>query len=63
MPFVTIHWFKGRTAEQKAKIAEAVTRAFEEAAGIPPDQVFIVFIDLGREDVAKAGRLASMQPP
>jgi phenylpyruvate tautomerase PptA (4-oxalocrotonate tautomerase family) len=31
MPFVTIHWFKGRTAEQKAKIAEAVTKAFEEA--------------------------------
>jgi 4-oxalocrotonate tautomerase len=63
MPFVTIHWFKGRTAEQKAKIAEAVTKAFVEAAGIPQDQVFIIFIDLERENVAKAGRLASTQPP
>lgn len=45
--------------EQKAKLAEAVTKAFEEVVGVPASEVFIVFIDLEREDVAKAGKLMS----
>ncbi|RLF16095.1 MAG: 4-oxalocrotonate tautomerase [Thermoprotei archaeon] len=59
MPFVFVYWFKGRTEEQKARIAEAITGSFAKAAGVPRDEVFVVFVDLERSDIARAGRLYS----
>ena len=36
MPFVHIHWYEGRSDEQKAEIAKRVEEALIEVAGVPP---------------------------
>ncbi len=55
MPMITVEWLEGRTPEQKAVLAEAITRAFVDAARVPKDQVWIVFRDVKRSDWAMAG--------
>ena len=57
MPMVTIDWLEGRTPEQKAKLADVLTRAFVETAHISKEQVWIVFRDVRRSDWAMAGKL------
>ncbi|NOZ58085.1 MAG: 4-oxalocrotonate tautomerase [Euryarchaeota archaeon] len=57
MPVVRVTMWKGRTKEQKAKLAEAITRAMVEIAGTEPEHVHIIFEDVEREDWAIAGRL------
>ena len=56
MPMVTVEWLEGRTQEQKAQLAEALTRAFIEIAQVSKDQVWIVFRDVRRSDWAMGGR-------
>ena len=57
MPMVTVEWLEGRTPQQKAQLAEALTKAFVEIAKVSTDQVWIVFRDVKRSDWAMAGRL------
>ena len=57
MPVITVKWLEGRTPQQKAQIAEALTKAFVEIAKTPPEQVWIVFKDVKRSDWAMAGKL------
>ena len=57
MPMVSIDWLEGRTPQQKAQLAEAVTQAFVEIAKVSKDQVWIVFRDVKRSDWAMAGKL------
>ena len=38
MPYVHVHWFEGRSNEQKAEVAKRITEAMEEVASVPPDQ-------------------------
>ncbi len=59
MPIVKIEWFPGRTAEQKARLAEAITRAMVEICNAPPDQVWITFHEESKENWAFGGKLAS----
>lgn len=59
MPMITVEWLEGRTAEQKARLAAAVTQAFAEIASVSTDQVWVVFRDVKRSDWAMAGRLLS----
>jgi 4-oxalocrotonate tautomerase len=61
MPVITVEWLEGRTAQQKARLAEALTKAFGEVAGVPKEQVWIVFRDVKRADWAMAGRLLGEQ--
>jgi 4-oxalocrotonate tautomerase len=56
MPVVTVEWLEGRTAEQKARLAEALTKAFVEIAQTPKEQVWIVFRDVKRSDWAMGGQ-------
>ena len=56
MPMITVEWLEGRTAEQKARLAAAMTQAFTEIANVSNDQVWIVFRDVKRSDWAMAGR-------
>ena len=56
MPMVTVEWLEGRTQEQKAQLAEALTQAFTEITKISKDQVWIVFRDVRRSDWAMGGR-------
>ena len=57
MPMVTVEWLEGRTEQQKAKLADALTKAFVEIANVARDQVWIVFKDVKRSDWAMGGRL------
>ena len=57
MPVVKVEWLEGRTPQQKAQLAEALTKAFIEVAHVKADQVWIVFQDVKRSDWAMGGTL------
>jgi len=51
MPFVEVHWFEGRSDEQKAEIAKRIEQALVEVAGVPSDQCWIKFSDSAKTDL------------
>ena len=55
MPVITIEWLEGRTSQQKAQLADALTNAFVDIAQVKKEQVWIVFRDVKRSDWAMAG--------
>ena len=57
MPVVRVEWLEGRTAEQKAQLADAMTKAFIDIAKVSKEQVWIVFDDVKRSDWAMGGKL------
>ena len=57
MPVITVEWLEGRTAQQKAQLADALTSAFVDIAKVQKEQVWIVFRDVKRSDWAMAGRV------
>jgi 4-oxalocrotonate tautomerase len=50
MPFVHIHWYEGRSDEQKEEIARRIEAALVEVAGVPPDHCWVKFSDSSRSD-------------
>jgi len=61
MPTFHIEMFEGRTAEQKKKLVEEVTRVTCEALGCAPGSVDIIINDVKRENWATGGVLWSEQ--
>ena len=59
MPIVRVEMWPGRTHEQKAKLAKAITDAVHEIAGAPPEATIIVFDDVSKDNWAESGKLAS----
>ena len=59
MPVVQISLYEGRTPEQKAVIAEAVTKAISKSAGIEDSATWIIFNDVPKHDWAMGGVLSS----
>lgn len=57
MPYVKIDMLDGRTSEQKAALARAITDAFVEHAGAKRESVWVVFDDVARKNWAVAGEL------
>lgn len=57
MPMVTVEWLEGRTQQQKAQLAKAMTQAFMDVAKVQKEQVWIVFRDVKRSDWAMSGTL------
>jgi 4-oxalocrotonate tautomerase len=51
MPFVEIHWYEGRSDEQKAEIAKRIEEALVEVAGASPDHCWIKFSDSRKADI------------
>ncbi len=51
MPFVEIHWYEGRSDEQKAEIAKRIEVALGEVAGVPPDHCWVKFSDTAKADL------------
>lgn len=51
MPFVEVHWYEGRSDEQKAEIAARIEAALGEVAGIPPEHCWIKFSDTKKSDL------------
>ena len=50
MPFVHIHWYEGRSDEQKAAIAERTEAALVEVAGVAPEHCWVRFSDSSKAD-------------
>jgi phenylpyruvate tautomerase PptA (4-oxalocrotonate tautomerase family) len=50
MPFVEVHWFEGRSDEQKLEIAKRIEDALVEVAGVSPDHCWIKFADSSKAD-------------
>jgi 4-oxalocrotonate tautomerase family enzyme len=50
MPFVHVHWYEGRTDEQKAEIAKRIEEALVEVAGASPEHCWVKFSDSSRSD-------------
>jgi 4-oxalocrotonate tautomerase len=62
MPMITVQMFPGRTAEQKAELAERLTDVFLEICGRPGqprESVWLVIDEVPREHWAVGGKLGS----
>ena len=57
MPLVQVTLLKGRTTEQKRKIAARITDVMEEEAKTPRDGVVVIFVDVERDSYARGGVL------
>ena len=57
MPYVTIEWFEGRSADQKRAIAERLTDVLSEEGKMPREQIWIRFVDAKKSDWSIAGEL------
>lgn len=57
MPVIQITLLKGRTIEQKRKVAQGVTDAMVEEAGAKRESVTVTFVEVSREDYASGGAL------
>lgn len=57
MPVVTIEWYEGRSSEQKREIAERLTQLLSEIGKMPPDQVWIRFVDSPKSEWAIGGEI------
>ncbi len=63
MPLVQITLLKGRTAEQKRKIAARVTAVMVEEAKADPDAIVVTFVDVERDSYARGGVLMLDKKP
>ncbi|MFH0967721.1 MAG: 2-hydroxymuconate tautomerase [Methanobacteriota archaeon] len=59
MPVVQITLAEGRTPEQKRAVAEKVTEVLVRELNTPADTVTILIYELGKDHIAKAGKLLS----
>jgi 4-oxalocrotonate tautomerase len=57
MPVIQVTMLKGRTVEQKRKLAERLTQAMVEEANATKEAVTITFVEVSREDYASGGIL------
>ena len=57
MPVVQITLLKGRTVEQKRKVAARVTDALVEEAGATRQAITVTFVEVSKEDYASGGVL------
>ncbi len=58
MPVIRVSWWAGRPAEDKARVAVAITEAMS-SVGIPAEATHVIFEDLPREDWFIGGRSAA----
>ena len=50
MPYVHVHWFEGRSDEQKAEVAKRITDALVEVGKTTPEHVWVRFDDAKKSD-------------
>ncbi len=57
MPLIQVTMLKGRSVDQKRKIAERITQTMVEDGKAAKEAVVVTFIEITREDYASAGVL------
>lgn len=50
---------KGRTTDQKRKLAQGITEAIVSVLDVDPDWVTVLIEELDKENIARAGTLLS----
>ena len=63
MPFVSIKIAKGRTLDQKRRLARAVTDAIAASIDVPPEIIWIQIDEFERENFSVNGRLMADKDP
>lgn len=63
MPYVQITWLKGRSTEQKRKIARRIASALIEDGKALPEHIQITFVELPTTNYALSGTLAADLKP
>lgn len=61
VPIVTVEMLEGRTVEQKRELAKAITEDIVNILQVKPDDVTVIYHELPRSNLAKAGALRSDQ--
>jgi 4-oxalocrotonate tautomerase len=59
MPIIKVELWTGRTKEQKAELAKAITDVVVNIARTTPDETIVIFQDVDKENWSKAGVMAS----
>jgi 4-oxalocrotonate tautomerase len=59
MPVVTIRMSKGRTTDQKRRLAQGIPEAIVSVLDVDPDWVTVLIEELDKENIARAGTLLS----
>jgi 4-oxalocrotonate tautomerase len=59
MPHVLITLVKGRTAEQKRRMAERITDVIAEEGKVGKDRVAVCFVEVDAESYARGGVMLS----
>lgn len=59
MPIVRVTWFAGRSHEQKAELARAITEAVARIGKTTAEATQVIFEDVPKENWATAGVLKS----
>ncbi|HEX6466778.1 MAG TPA: 2-hydroxymuconate tautomerase [Terriglobales bacterium] len=57
MPLIQVTLLKGRSVEQKRKLAARMTEAMVEEAGAKREAITVTFVEVSREDYASGGIL------
>jgi len=63
MPIIRVEMFKGRTRDDKRRLAKALTDAMVETTGAKREAVWIVISDVDKEDWAFGGELGGDKFP
>ncbi len=61
MPVVTVTMARGRSYEQKKRMAEEIAGTVSRILAVPPERVTILIHELEKENIAIAGTLLSEQ--
>ena len=59
MPIIRVEMWSGRSKEQKAELAGALTDAMVRIGNTSADHTIVVFQSIDKEDWAEGGKLAS----
>lgn len=59
MPILRVSLWSGRTKEQKAELAKALTETIVKVGKVPPEAVTVMFEELPKENWATKGILHS----
>jgi 4-oxalocrotonate tautomerase len=59
MPFIEIHHLEGRTEEQRARLAKAITDAVTEIFNVPKEAVWRRFSEMPKDHFATGGKLTN----
>lgn len=59
MPIIQVHFFEGRTLNQKRELVASMTDAVVKSLNVKPDDVRIVLQEMARQDYAIAGVLTA----